>query len=188
MGIKSDFDEAIEQFKNGSLIWKIISIVSVITSLSSIASLSENIIKWKGLIKDSLNFYHTLVNEPLHNGTQYFNLNLSNDIIDLLILMLMLNISWFYSMIKGTNWNNKAEKVGTLIAILFNVTILIVSPFYLNGDETKATWEIVTIILFIFGILPLFGSNRQFAFQHYKQITIVLVVFIIITAINKGLA
>ena len=57
MGFLNDYKEFREGRKSKKLSWKIISILGLILAINSFASLSDAIIKFRGILKDTLEFY-----------------------------------------------------------------------------------------------------------------------------------
>lgn len=64
MGLKSDIEEVTNYWKHSPWRIKIFLALSLFLSTSSIASLSESIIKWKWFILDALTFYRQWISTP----------------------------------------------------------------------------------------------------------------------------
>lgn len=86
MGLKGDIDEA-KVIWAGSPWWmKPLLVMSVFISISSIATLSDLIINWKGFILDAIEFYRQWINIPVSVLFGHINIHLSRLNTDFLIL------------------------------------------------------------------------------------------------------
>ena len=65
MGLKADIDEVTKNWQKSPWRIKIFLFISLFLSISSIASLSEAIFKWKGFFLDALIFYREIIINPL---------------------------------------------------------------------------------------------------------------------------
>ncbi|MDE1516089.1 hypothetical protein PUN32_13955 [Vibrio sp. dsl-7] len=63
MNIRESFIEAVELYKKAGSLNRIFIMISFFLSVSSIASLSESIFKWKGFILDAVDFYQHYIAE-----------------------------------------------------------------------------------------------------------------------------
>ncbi|WP_024850987.1 hypothetical protein [Hydrogenovibrio kuenenii] len=58
MNILKEFTEVKANFQKSSILFKIISVLGFFLSFSSLTSISNSIVEWKGFILDALNFYN----------------------------------------------------------------------------------------------------------------------------------
>lgn len=187
MGFKSDLDEAVESWKKSNYIVKTLSIVSLCSSVTALASLSDGIVKWRGVFRETVILYQNWVSGPLQNMFSIFGIHLTKNLIDFLTVMLLINICWFRSMIVGTDWSDRAEKAGTLAAIAFNAIIFVVAPFYLSGSQQKVTANTLLGLTAMWCLVPLIGSNRQFLPRYLSYLGLIFIAVAVLTGINSGL-
>ncbi|HDY8072294.1 TPA: hypothetical protein RQK93_004596 [Vibrio vulnificus] len=67
LNIRESFIEAVELYKKAGSLNRIFIMISFFLSVSSIASLSESIFKWKGFILDAVDFYQHCIAEIIIN-------------------------------------------------------------------------------------------------------------------------
>lgn len=70
MGLKSDVDEVTSYWSRAPWRVRIVLVLVLFLSSTSLASLSESVIKWKGFLLDALTFYRAHVLRPLTEVAQ----------------------------------------------------------------------------------------------------------------------
>ncbi|CAI2797333.1 MULTISPECIES: hypothetical protein [Pseudomonas] len=166
MSLKEDWDEMLSHMKTGNSLFKVYSVIPIIAMVNSLASLSDGIVKWRGIFRDTLSVYQLWIRDPVTELFSLADIHLTKSSMDFLLSMLIILACWFRSMIAGTDWTNKAEAAGTRAAIAFTACVLLIAPFYLNNSQqTLSTTEMLFMAAF-WAFAPLIGSNRKF-FKHY---------------------
>jgi hypothetical protein len=188
MGFKSDLTETINDWKNTNPILNIFNILGIFGAVSSITSISETIIKWKGLLRDFVSLYQIYFRDPITELLTHINVHLAKDMADFLIVMGVVNLAWFRAMYKGTDWSDRGERLGTRNATIFTASVYIIAPFYLsNSKDNISTTDLVCLILF-WTAFPLIGkSNREFYRNYVTYLGIVATILVTIVAINTGI-
>ncbi len=188
MGFKSDLTEATQDWKNTNPIVVIFNMLGIFGAISAIASISETIIKWKGLLKDFISAYQAYFRNPITELLTHINVHLTKEMADFLIVMGVILLTWFKAMYKGTDWADKGERLGTINATIFTASVYIIAPFYLsNSKDDINTTDLVLLTLFWIAA-PLIGkSNRKFYKNYLTYLAIVAATVAILVAINTGI-
>lgn len=188
MGLKSDLAEAMQDWKSTNPVFSVFNILSIFGAVSAITSISETIIKWKGLFKDFLSVYQTYFRDPITELLTHINVHLAKDMVDFLIVMGIVNLAWFRAMYKGTDWNDRGERLGTRNATIFTATVYFIAPFYLsNSKDNISTTDLIFLIL-LWTALPLLGkSNRKFYRNYATYLGTVVAIVAILVAVNTGI-
>jgi hypothetical protein len=137
-------------------------------STSTIASLSETLIKWKGFFRDALTFYHQFVREPLHQLFFDFKLDLRPEYLDFIVIYSLLFSAFIR--LRFVEMQNNIPINWRLILNLFGGIFVIAMPVAL-GTDRFITWHIVAIQVIYILLLPLQLSpeqKRPFIFQFYS--------------------
>ena len=92
MGFLGDVKEIQEGCKEKSWGYKVLVIVSIFFTTSSLTGLSDHIIKWRGFIKDGLGFYHEWIVGPTCRFFGILSINLTEFYIHLLTINLAVGI------------------------------------------------------------------------------------------------
>jgi hypothetical protein len=190
MGLKGDMDEVANAWRSASPSGKAWLALSGFFGISALASLSELVTKWKGFIKDGVEFYNVWIGTPVREVVAaWTGLQLDKTSADFMLLMLFLTASWQRSVVTGTDWSDRREGIGTLAGLLFCLVFYLMSLVWLSrtGAGNGITWPVVVGLIATFGISPWFGSNRKFAMLHFIQVFICCGVVGILAAVNTGL-
>ena len=75
-----------EIWANSSLAFKLIHSLSLFFTLTSVTSLSEKVIAWKGFIKDGIDFYRNTLADPITSLLQKYNFNIDQAEFDWLVI------------------------------------------------------------------------------------------------------
>lgn len=98
MGLKGDISEVIATWSNSSWWMRAWLVLSAYLAVSSIASLSETFVKWKGFILDGVLFYQRNVRFPIRNLLTPLlaplNLHLSVSAHDAVVMATVVNLSF----------------------------------------------------------------------------------------------
>lgn len=188
MGFKSDLTEAVQDWKNTNPISIIFSMLGIFGAVSAITSISEVIIKWKGLLKDFISIYQKYFRDPITELLTHINIHLTKDITDFLIVMGVVNLAWFRAMYKGTDWNNRGERLGTINATLFTASVYVIAPFYLSNSKYDISISDLVCLILFWAACPLVAkSNRKFYKNYVTYLGIVATTVAILVAINTGI-
>jgi hypothetical protein len=190
MGLKGDVDEVTKAWSSASPLGKVWLGLSLFFGISALASLSELVTKWKGLIKDGVEFYHVWIGTPIREAVAaWTGLQLDKTSADFMLLMLFLTASWQRSVVIGTDWSDRRERIGTLAGLTFCLVFYLISLFGLSrtGAGDGITWQVIVGSIASFGIFPWFGSNRKFAMLHFIQVLVCCLLVGILAAVNTGL-
>lgn len=186
MGLKGEFDEFVSDWKKYPYWLKIVLGISLFISVSSITSLSDVVFKWKGFIKEGLDFYSVYISSRLKSFYHILGLNLSDPMIDFLVLI---NLLGAMPLIR-TWWSFQKRKVNDfhshiffLLSPLLFITFL---PFVINEHEKWSFFHWYCIGIFILGLIH--GCIYQDKSLSRLFPTIIsLIVVLILAAINEGL-
>lgn len=74
-----------ELWGESSLLFKLVSLISIFLALSSITSLSEEVFKWRGFIKDGIDFYRSSLILPVREYLERFGFLITQDEADFLV-------------------------------------------------------------------------------------------------------
>lgn len=70
MGLKTDFEEVTQYWGRAPWRVRVVLVLVLFISTTSLASLSESVIKWKGFILDALTFYREYALQPIAEVAQ----------------------------------------------------------------------------------------------------------------------
>jgi hypothetical protein len=87
MKFENEYKELIKQFWSVGPLGKLVLLVLFFLSVSSIASLSDAIFKWKGFLLGAINIYQEYFVSPLIATASYLNMSFSKDEIHTAVLM-----------------------------------------------------------------------------------------------------
>lgn len=183
MGLIAEIEEIKKHWRDGSTTTKVLICFSTFMTFSSLASLSDTIVKWKGFILDGINFYRTWVSLPLINIIQSFGLNFNQSSLDFMVILFL----QFFA-IARVNYCRDGKKG-------FWVTVLFSSLFY---------FSFTIIFLYFFGriysyhLLPVFfvlvlypqgsGYSKKDKIAYYTPVVLSVTAILFLSAINKGLS
>jgi hypothetical protein len=155
--------------------------IAIFLSISSIASLSEIIFKWKGFIFDAIEFYRHWIVQPLRNFASFFGLTYySKAEVDSMII---------YSMITATS----LRIIGLKNKIHLFCMPLLISGVILSGiyGSIPESFDYIIngIYLFLYstlGVLFYIKSRAEFI-KGYGPILAAIAIVLMLGAINAGL-
>lgn len=186
MGLKGDIDEVKDIWGNSSWLTKSWLGLSCFLSVSSITSLSDIVVKWKGFILDGIEFYRSWVLAPVLEILELFNLQLSVAHVDLLVIKLllitcMLRGFWFldigYFKLRIIRYTLLAITVFGLSYYLYDSSGVINSPDYQT--------IVPAILLALFMPYIVRELNKV---VYYFPIVFSVITLLFLGAINAGLS
>jgi len=185
MGIKSEFDEIKDNWPDSPLWVKVWLVLSAFLAVSSLASLAETIIKWKGFIKDAITVYKEWIASPLLELLANVNVHVLKGAVDLLVIQVVL-VSSFIRFIWLSSEANKGRIKDTIffttvtfVAILNNIRLAN------NAARAPSFWEGLFSVLVIC-LIPLWVNYRK-AWIFYLQVGAVVLSVGVLGAVNAGL-
>lgn len=191
MGLKADVDEVATAWKKASLPVKAYLLLSGFLAVSSVASLSEIVTKWKGFFKDAIDFYRQWVSLPIKHFIEPLGIHVQRADVDFILLFLLLYGSLIrFGAVTGNMLEDGAEKIGIsdtlfLAAIPIVPTIAIIFT-HNNSDQSVGLFSVV--ILVAIGLLAPIFSRMTKIWIYYAQIVGVFLTVGILAAINAGLS
>ena len=189
MGLKEDFKQFRDKWKGTSISYKLMMILSIFISISSLASLSDVIFKWQGFIQDGINFYRFNISF-FRNSLQNVGIDYQSSIFDFILSFAALSIILVRSFwLIRKEQNNKMEiGITTLIIVLANLIII----YSLEGPNLQFSIAEAWIILIVFLVsmltVDLLFTSFSKVLVVYSPIFTVAILFLILSAINKGLS
>lgn len=194
MGFSEDINNSIKDWKKSSLIWKIITVIAVFFAISSITSLSEVVIGWKGFLLDGVEFYRSVIKRPVNNFFGSIGLNFTSFFLDQLFLVLFL----FTIMLRARIQMYKAgeEDFTSIMSILLFQAINLFLIMY-GANNSKSffiDWISMSMFILLFimnsaqiiGISAIKGSYK-YVIATFSAPLLALFIILMLAAINKGL-
>ncbi|AUZ84173.1 hypothetical protein [Methylophaga nitratireducenticrescens] len=185
-----------ELWGESSILFKLVSGISIFLAISAITSLSEEVFRWRGFIKDGVDFYRFSLILPVRDFLERFGFLISQDEADFLVFYggytaLFIRGSWMSSKAYGAEVARKTYRIIPILTtiILSSVYLLIWIYSAIGTSESKQS----PVILWIMGILlllPAIGPyylERHQKLEYLKPLLFVVLCVFIFAAINKGL-
>lgn len=213
MGIKGDYIELVSSLKGDNILKKIISIMFFFGAVSSIASLSDHVFKWKGFILNGINGYHAYIVNPIISYGEILGFNYTeNEIHNAVFLSIAVSLGMsllankqviVFNEINKTYGGNTKPNLFLFhsIKVLFPVGVWI--SFGLT-DSQPSTWLLILIVVFypfclavpkiLMGKLNLNKSEHKetniiyYYKYYYLYFSLILFIVCILAAINSGIS
>lgn len=191
MGLKSDLEEAKKMWVNSSLLMKLFIITSLFITTSSMASLSDAIFKWKGLILDGIDFYHNYVADPAIQLLALIGLQYSPLDVNVFILVSLYAGSYFRTVGLSELWGYfKAQPLSQGF-----VYLCFLSSYITAGvrEEHLSTYLVLavysTALIFSLVYLCMHRKSSNELFLRFISVPLLsLFIVLILGAINSGLS
>ncbi|MBC8754849.1 hypothetical protein H2O64_09220 [Kordia sp. YSTF-M3] len=189
MGLLGDIDELKNKWKNASLSLKILVILTSFINLNAIASLSETIFKWKSFILVGIEFYNSTIIEPIKTLLEFFHLNLSETLINLIIVNTMI----YGSLLRLLFWEEKPIKSNNLKDSL-PIVFIIAFNFWLATFAYRIVIYPINFIaffapvLFLGYFLKITSLNKKEKMILLWPIIIPIIAVLVAAAFNAGLS
>jgi len=184
MGLKADVDEVTSYWDRAPWRVRIVLVLVLFLSSTSLASLSESVVKWKGFLLDALTFYRANVLRPIAEVVQKLvDHPLSTTFLDNAVLYGLFFAALTRALLlRNSSWPRKAGDV-VFMGALYVVLIWNLAGIPASPGETTA-WALYP--LFLFGAYFITkGAERVLAVAY--MLAPVLVVGVL-AAISAGLA
>nr|WP_320165781.1 hypothetical protein [uncultured Methylophaga sp.] len=187
--MEEDWRRIKQLWAESSLTFKVIQCISVFLTVSSVTSLSEKIIEWRGFIKDGIDFYHNSISLPIISILQTFNLNIDQPEFDWLIITgilfgMIIRYWWFPNPFESIKLNIIASVVFVLL-YLRQFYILAVSGL---PTEDSFPWSNFVLLFMATIVIPIISLDNSKRFLFLSPLILVVFLFFCLAAINKGLA
>ena len=189
MGLKADIDEVKASWSTSPWWVRIWLALSAYLAISSIASLAETIVKWKGFILDAVLFYREWINLPLKKLFLPLNIHLTNLDNDKLIIAGICFLSFSRALYCSDPVDPGKRKSVVCLFIPLNITLIILLAYYLNSRPSP-TWSSLLIDILILLIFPIILVRRRksyFGVIYYSQIAFCVCIIALLAAVNKGI-
>ncbi|MCB9191846.1 MAG: hypothetical protein H6603_07105 [Flavobacteriales bacterium] len=197
MSFFNDLKEDAKLWDGASLITKIFLVTSLFFTVSSLASLSDVVVEWRGFFLDSLSFYRSYINGPLRKLGALVGLNYTRDAIDYLILStiyLSAATRWSLLVIKDQtiDAHNKKFADGLLYT---TIPCLVILPIISGVVEIQsgldkniyASIGLAYAMVIAYQTVFTKGSNKfKIAFLSWLPILFGLIIIGVAAAINVG--
>lgn len=185
MGLLGDFKEVTENWKERSLGFKVISIFALFLTISSITSLADIIIEWKGFIRDGLSFYHDNFRDPIRELLEVVNLSYSPEQADSLTVFTLAYLTAIRTVI--LEYKEKVIGKRTMIFYLVSFILLVLLTNIVVGSVVNSFLYIIIPGVLAFGIIIFLAIDSK---PHRKALlipVIAIIITLLLAAINKGL-
>ena len=184
MALIDDIFSAKKLWGNPSIPKRISIIVSTVLASGALASLADIIFAWKGFILDGITFYREWVVLPIGKLASVFNLELSSNGVDFLIIYCL-----FLAAILRKIWISSDVIMKFVAVAAFAYIIYFICAYFANSELiTKNYWVIYLTFGFIliYPLLRKFTNNEKIAY--YLPIIASLGLVLILGAVNEGLS
>jgi len=206
MGLHGDISEVKSVWGKASPKLRFWLAFSIFQTSVSIASLSEGIIKWRGIILDGINLYRELITEKLHSSAiSIFNINFDKFGIDSMIIFLIIAASIIrtdLALIKDENSvtltaQRKSSVLNNVGAVFFSIALVVVltliAVFFPESSVSSIIWEISQPWFAVpsFVLFVVFYTTRIYKTEERSVFIISLITpficVLFLAAINNGL-
>ncbi|MCC2682956.1 MAG: heme/copper-type cytochrome/quinol oxidase, subunit 1 [Nitrosospira multiformis] len=189
MDLKSEIDKIKNVWSQASPLGKVYHSLSFYLSISTIASLSETVIKWKGFFRDALTFYHQFIREPLHKIFFDLKLDLVPELIDYLVIYTLLISSFLRVLFVERKNDLEANRIinRKLGMQLCMGIVFIALTFRMERIPSISALALASIPIFAIFLLSIYlGREQKRAF--YIPLLCAVSTVGILAAINAGLS
>ena len=193
MSIQSDIDEAKKLWNNSSLFTKILIGVSLFLTVSSVTSLADTIVSWRGFIADGLEFYRSWVIDPIHNGARRIGLSYTENEVDMIIVAAV----YLTGIVRVTirRWQVQGTSIGKKLfagTAILSLVIAVLSPGLTDDPAIALSEGNFWALIFGYVIAGLvftatLPKRIPTTVLYFGPGALALVVVLVLGAINAGL-
>lgn len=198
MALFGDLTELKEQWKNASLLKKIIIVLLFFIATGSLASLSDVFFKWKGFVLDGIEFYQQYISIPIHTIVSKLIEIPHQDAIDYLIFMTIASVAFLRFAFYELNFKriNRHEWFYVSMVLIAPVLWMIQSIQKITNELFKPNlsyFYLPFLIMLSLSFAAWFTrTKRNHTFTHllliiWMPVIICVTVVLIIAAVNSGL-
>ena len=183
MGLKADVDEVTNYWDRAPWRVRVVLVLVLFLSSTSLASLSDSVVKWKGFLLDALTFYRANVLRPITEVAQKLvDHPLSSTFLDNAVLYGLFFAALTRALLlRNSSWPRKARDVvfmGALyVALIWSLAGIPASPSETTG------WALYP--LFLFGAYFLTKGAERVLAMTYMLVPVLIVG--VLAAISAGL-
>lgn len=213
MSLMGEVDEIVTTWRKASWAVRFLLLVSGFLSVSAIASMSEQVTKWKGFFKDEIEFYRGWISTPLQVYVfPLIGLHFPHSFVDFLVFYFLAIGSLVRSMVivsrnAPLDWRGALTERGeglvkrgaflwggfacTTLAIMIFFIVEINKPPYRLLSETNYFFILSIIMIVLFGFSAVYLGKifqRGVARFYIIQLAVVFLVVGVMAAINAGLS
>ncbi len=180
MGLYGDLEETKRVWKNASWQTRLIVLVFLFLTVSSITNVADVVFKWKGFILDGVVFYQMWIRDPIATALSF--IKIPPNIVDLLIPCSMA-LSMSIKVDKGSEERSWGHTF-LLMPLMFIVGFILVYISESYFPEQKPFLILVSFIV-VLGLVYKFNpTERKSYFYIFGG---VLLFILLLAAINTGL-
>ena len=190
MGLKSDIDEIHLHWSKYSNLGKAYLLLSGFLAVSSVASISDSVIKWRGFFKVGIDFYHEYISAPISDTLLIpigIHLNpLARDI--LFVAALLFGSLIRYIILTKTLYESSEKYYAMMFSAIILLPICFALIIYLTNNKSLEDVRNAAQLLIVPALLMLPALLRmQRSSLYFIQIAFVLFTVSALAAINQGL-
>ena len=161
MGIKSDWEEARKLWASSSILMKLLILISLFITTSSIASLSETVFKWKSFILDGVTFYHRCMVDPTAQLLSSAGLQYSRVDVNVLFLVSLYAGSYFRAIGITELWSEFKSKPISEGAVYLCFLSVYIWPGITKGNGVSYSILAVYSIALIYSFVIVVRGKRD---------------------------
>ena len=194
MSLKDDIDDLGKVWSSSGSLFKVMAVISVFLSISSIASLSDRIFEWKGFVLDGVNFYRLYISVPASKMLASISIVLNQTKMDYLIVV-AISMSCFArgGIMLGNDKLRQDETFQSnyhgIASVLASLYVVVLVAMRLNAE----TWELKYHLLIVYIGAPIilfffiFDRSLKNLYSYFFPVIWAIVVVLLLGAINVGL-
>lgn len=187
MGLNGEANELRNMWTSASWPLRGWLVLSFFISISSLASLSETIIKWRSFFRDAVNFYQEWIGEPLKELFSIFYIDVTPAMIDVFVIMCL-----FESGIWRMRFATDSALRSPLFPFVFNGIFSFGWLIYLNHKPMEWPPQEVEHWIWLVGLSIAFFVPAAYRLRNmwafYLPILSSILVVGVLAAINAGLS
>lgn len=188
MGLKADIDEVLTSWEKSPWWMKAWLVLSAFLAVSSIASISEAIVKWKGFFKDAIEFYRLILVSPLRDALSSLNIDINpirGEVLVLVIISFMILVRYLY--IVSYKHDQRWWRYMSILAV-FMIALIAQWIYRANGNYESFNWprNIIGLLGGLF-VLPLVLKMEK-PMLYFGQWIMFFSIVALLAGINSGLS
>lgn len=187
MGLKADIDEVRVSWSKAPWWVRSYLILSGYLAVSSIASISETVVKWRGFFMDALVFYQQWLSTPVRNLLANTGIHLNTVATDVLVLSLLVCASYLRGEFVETDWKARKDRLSFYFSVILFVAVLASSIYKMNGKDMVFEWQRYALCAVFFVLIPYLFMTKAIRI-YFLQLFACFVVVALLAAVNSGLA
>lgn len=174
MGLLGDIEEVTKDWRKKSLPFKAISLFSLFLAVSSIASLADILITWKGFFKDGIEFYRSFITIPIGKFFGWMNIKLYQGQIDTLVITNLFFLPIIRILILSYREDIKniyLKSISILLTLLFYLGFLTFMLFSAPSLDHVSNFEVAAWqTLLLVGMIVIYIAVAKELYKSHKII------------------